>query len=90
MDLFTSIFLFIFLVVLFWTSWTFYWSSQTMGGGGEFLGYTLPGERTLTDWAPPYYPVKFMMPFGAALLFLQQVVWTIRDAHLALTGREMT
>jgi hypothetical protein len=30
-----------------------------------------------------------MMPFGALLLFFQHVVWTIRDFHVALTGREM-
>lgn len=89
LDLFTSIFFFIFLIVFLYTSWDFYWSSQTMGAGGTFLGVTIPGERTFTDWGPPYYPVKFMMPFGAALLFFQHVVWTIRDMHIALTGREM-
>jgi TRAP-type mannitol/chloroaromatic compound transport system permease small subunit len=89
MDLFTSIFFFLFLIVLIYTSWNFYWSAQTMEGGGQFLGFTIPGERTLTDWAPPFYPVKFMMPFGALLLFFQHVVWTIRDFHVALTGREM-
>ncbi len=89
LDLFTSIFFFLFLVVLIYTSWNFYWSSQTMEGGGTFLGIHVLGERSLTDWAPPYYPVKFMMPFGAVLLFLQHVVWTIRDIHVAVTGREM-
>ena len=53
LDLFTSIFFFLFNGVLFWTCWTFYWSSQTMLGGGTFLGIRVPGELSLTDWAPP-------------------------------------
>ena len=89
LDLFTSIFFFLFAGVLIWTCWTFYWSSQTMEGGGTFLGIHVLGERSLTDWAPPYYPVKFMMPLGAALLIAQHIVWTIRDLHVAITGREM-
>ena len=61
-----------------------------MLGGGTFLGITLPGELSLTDWAPPFYPVKFMMPLGALMLLLQGIVWFIRDLHIAVTGREMT
>ena len=90
LDVFTSIFFFFFTGVLFYTCWTFYWSSQTMLGGGTLLGITLPGELSLTDWAPPFYPVKFMMPAGAFMLLLQGIVWFIRDLHVAITGREMT
>jgi TRAP-type mannitol/chloroaromatic compound transport system permease small subunit len=89
LDLFTSIFFFIFTGVLLYTCWTFYWSSQTMLGGGKIFGIEVPGELSLTDWAPPLYPVKFMMPFGALMLLLQGIVWFIRDLHLAITGREM-
>ncbi len=88
-DLFTSIFFFIFIIAFMYTSWDFYWSSQTMGGGGDFFGFRIPGERTFTDWGPPLYPVKFMMPLGALLLFFQHVVWTIRDMHIAITGKEI-
>jgi len=89
MDLFTSIFFFLFNGVLFYTCLTFYWSSQTMLGGGTIFGVEVPGELSLTDWAPPLYPVKFMMPFGALMLLLQGIVWFIRDLHFAVTGREM-
>jgi len=89
LDLFTSIFFFLFTGVLLWTCWTFYWSSQTMMGGGTVFGIEMPGELSLTDWAPPLYPVKFMMPFGAVMLLLQGIVWFIRDIHVAVTGREM-
>jgi TRAP-type mannitol/chloroaromatic compound transport system permease small subunit len=89
LDLFTSIFYFIFNFVLLYTCWTFYWSSQTMHGGGKIFGIEVIGELSLTDWAPPFYPVKFMMPFGAFMLLLQGIVWFIRDLHLALTGKEL-
>ena len=88
LDIFTSIFFFLFTVVLLYTCWTFYWSSQTMHGGGTLFGVTLPGELSLTDWAPAFYPVKFMMPLGAFMLLLQGIVWFIRDLHIAITGRE--
>jgi TRAP-type mannitol/chloroaromatic compound transport system permease small subunit len=61
-----------------------------MHGGGTLFGIELRGELSLTDWAPPYYPVKFMMPLGALMLLLQGIVWWIRDIHVAVTGREMT
>lgn len=89
LDIFTSIFFFTFAAVFLYTSWTFYWSSQTMHGGGTIFGYTISGEHSLTDWSPPYYPVKLMMPFGGLMLLLQGVVWFIRDMHVAITGKEM-
>lgn len=89
LDLATSLFFFMFAGVLLYTSWTFYWSSQTMVAGADIFGIPVPGERSLTDWAPAYYPVKFMMPLGALLLLLQGFVWFVRDLHLACTGKEM-
>lgn len=89
MDLFTSIFFFLFTTVFVYTSWKFYWSSQTMEAGAQVFGINLPGERSFTDWGPAYYPIKFMMPLGGVLLLLQGVVWFIRDLHMALTGRKM-
>jgi TRAP-type mannitol/chloroaromatic compound transport system permease small subunit len=89
LDVFTAIFFFTFTGVLLYTTWTFYWSSQTMHGGGKIFGIEVLGELSLTDWAPPFYPVKFMMPVGALMLLLQGVVWFIRDLHMAITGREM-
>jgi TRAP-type mannitol/chloroaromatic compound transport system permease small subunit len=90
LDLFTSVFFFLFSFILLYTSWTFYWSSQTMEAGAEVLGIGISGERSFTDWGPAYYPIKFMMPFGALLLILQGIVWFIRDIHLVVTGRKMS
>jgi TRAP-type mannitol/chloroaromatic compound transport system permease small subunit len=90
LDLVTASFFFLFTCVFIYTSWNFYWSSQTMAGGGQIFGITVPGEMSFTDWAPPYYPIKFMMPLGGFLLLLQGIVWLIRDIHMAVTGREWT
>jgi TRAP-type mannitol/chloroaromatic compound transport system permease small subunit len=59
-----------------------------MYGGGDFLGMTLRGEMSMTDWRPPIYCVKFMIPLGGLLLLLQGVNWFIRDLYLAVTGRK--
>ena len=89
LDIITAPFFFLFTIVFIYTSWNFYWSSQMMEAGSKVLGFVVPGEASFTDWAPPYYPVKFMMPFGGVLLLLQGVVWLIRDIHMAATGRAM-
>ena len=60
-----------------------------MLAGAEIFGIVVPGERSLTDWAPAYYPVKFTMPLGAFMLLLQGIVWLIRDIHIVITGKEM-
>ena len=90
LDLINAVFFFLFTIVFIYTSWKFYWSSQTMQAGTKVLGIEIPGEMSFTDWQPPYYPIKFMMPFGGVLLLLQGIVWLIRDIHMAVTGREMT
>ena len=59
-----------------------------MSAGNTFLGMRIIGENSFTDWAPPLYPVKFLMPFGGVLLLLQGIVWNIRDIHMVVKGRE--
>ena len=90
LDIITSLFFFIFMLTFLYTSWNFYWSSQTMQAGAEILGIPVPGERSFTDWGPAYYPVKFIMPFGGLLLTLQGIVWLIRDVYFVATGRKLT
>jgi TRAP-type mannitol/chloroaromatic compound transport system permease small subunit len=88
MDLLTCGFFYTFVLVYIYTSWNFYWSAQMMPAGNTLFGIEIIGENSFTDWAPPLYPIKFLMPFGGVLLLLQGIVWTIRDAHMAFTGRE--
>ena len=89
LDLFSGIFAYIFMIVLFWTSINFYWSSQNMIAGDAFFGIPLLGERSQTDWAPSYYPIKFMLVAGSFMLILQQLCWTVRDIYFAYTGRDL-
>ena len=88
MDLFNGVLFYLFVLVYLYTTWKFYWSSQMMSYGNTFLGIKILGEASFTDWGPPLYPVKIMMPLGGILLLLQGICWTIRDAHMAFTGRE--
>jgi TRAP-type mannitol/chloroaromatic compound transport system permease small subunit len=89
LDLITSVCFFTFVGVLLWTSWRFYWNSQTAWSHVSLFGMAIPGEVSGTVWEPPLFGVKLMMPIGAALLLLQGVVWLIRDIHLVVTGKEM-
>lgn len=76
-DIFTSIFFFIFAGTLFWTSGRFALDSFNPGGHGEV---------SFTEWGIQYWPVKLMMPLGAALLLLQGVAKLIKD--IVLVSRE--
>lgn len=89
LDVFTSLFFFLYILALTYYCWLFYWSSQTMMGGGTIFGVTVPGEMSFTDWGPPLYCVKFMMPLGGLLLLAQGINWFIRDLHMAVTGRRL-
>jgi TRAP-type mannitol/chloroaromatic compound transport system permease small subunit len=76
LDLFGSIFFFVFCGVLFWKGLDFAWTS---------LSQLEPDE---TPWRAPLYPFKMMVPLGALLILLQGLAKLIRDLTTALTGRE--
>jgi TRAP-type mannitol/chloroaromatic compound transport system permease small subunit len=73
-DIFTSIFFFIFIGTMFWTSWKFAADAINVH------------EVSFTEWGVQYWPVKLMMPIGAGLLLLQGVSKLIKDVML-LTRR---
>ncbi|MBS1269233.1 MAG: hypothetical protein MAG794_00181 [Gammaproteobacteria bacterium] len=58
-DIITSIFFFIFAVALVWTGWVFFSDSLAVW------------EVSFTEWQIQYWPVKFAIPLGAALLLMQ-------------------
>jgi len=61
-------------VVIVWTGWTYFmqsWDRQ---------------QTASTIFAPPLYPIKFMLPFGGALLLLQGLVKLVRDIRVAIAG----
>lgn len=75
LDLLTSVFFFIFTIGLLVTGWKFF--SQSVSDR-YFFGASYANEVSFTEWAVQYYPVKFMLFFGA-LLLLQGVAQLIRD-----------
>jgi len=75
-DVATSIFFFIFACTLVWTGWSFFRDSF------DVL------EVSFTEWAIQYWPVKFALPLGAALLLLQGLAWLVKDICLLLETRK--
>jgi len=43
-------------------------------------------ETSATGWNPPIYPIKFLVPVGAMLLFVQAIAGFIRYIIQAITG----
>lgn len=70
MDIFTSIFFFMFSIALLTSSWRFFMDSLSM--------------REVTDetWRVQFYPIKAMMVIGAALLILAGISKLIKDIQL--------
>lgn len=74
-DIITSVFFFIFVGVLFWTSWRF--AADSINND----------EHSFTEWGVQYWPIKLMMPIGAGLLFLQGISKLIKDVVFLRSGR---
>lgn len=72
MDLVTSLFFFIFVLTLLGTGWIFFNDAYQVG------------EVSFTEWAIQYWPIKFALPLGAALLLLQGIAQLAKDIAVAL------
>lgn len=70
LDIFTSVFFFIFALALAGTSWRFFMDSYAMG------------ETTLETWGIQHWPVKAMMFLGAALILLAGLSKLVKDIML--------
>lgn len=70
LDIFTSLFFFIFVIALVGTSWRFFADSYAMG------------ERTMETWGIQHWPVKGMMLLGAILIGLAGLSKLIKDIRL--------
>ncbi|MCB2215387.1 TRAP transporter small permease subunit [Desulfofustis glycolicus] len=70
MDVFTSVFSFIFFIVLIGTSWKFFMNSLGMR------------ERTVETWQIQYYPVKGIMVVGSILITLAAISKLYKDIKL--------
>ncbi|MFC6669831.1 TRAP transporter small permease subunit [Marinobacterium aestuariivivens] len=77
MDIFTSMFFFIFALALTGTSWTFFMNAWSMG------------ETTVETWGIQYWPVKAVMLLGSVLILLAGLSKLIKDVALFVRmGRE--
>ncbi|MBU1208351.1 MAG: TRAP transporter small permease subunit [Pseudomonadota bacterium] len=77
LDLITSPFFFLGFCILLWYGWEIGWASFQAR------------EAMPTIWAPPYYPIKLLIPIGAFLLLIQGVAKFIRDLHTYRTAEEV-
>ena len=73
-DVLTSVFFFIFVVTLLWSGWTFFMDSYSVR------------EVSFTEWGIQYWPVKFAIPLGAALLLLQGLSRLFKDVLVLVNG----
>ena len=74
-DIVTSVFFFIFILTMLWTGWKF--ASDAIGNR----------EVSFTEWGVQYWPVKLMIPIGAALMALQGLSKLIKDVVFVTNGR---
>ncbi len=74
-DVITSVFFFIFILTMLWT-------------GSKFaLDAINNSEVSFTEWGVQYWPVKLMIPVGAALMALQGLSKLIKDIVFLINGR---
>ena len=76
-DLFTWTMFYAFVGVMLWKSLPWAWESLKVN---EFSDST---------WGPLVWPIKWTIPIAAVFMLLQGMTKTIKDLHLALTGREI-
>lgn len=75
LDLVTSFFFFFGFVILLWYGWDVAWTSWKAR------------EAMPTVWAPPYYPIKMLVPIGAFLMLIQGLAKLIQDFQRVREGK---
>jgi len=74
-DLATSVFFFIFTVSLLVTGWIFFSDSFAMR------------QVSFTEWEIPYWPIKFALPLGGALIVLQGAAHVLQNIAVLRGGK---
>ncbi len=72
LDLVTSVFFFIFVLTLLVTGWIFFNDAFSIK------------EVSFTEWGIQYWPVKFALPLGAALLLIQGIAQLVKDITVVM------
>lgn len=57
-------------------------------GGKSAIKSVMTLEHASTQWAPPLYPFRLMLPLGALLLTLQLIAKFIRNLRTLIRGKE--
>ena len=73
-DIITFTLFLTFIGVLLWKGWETAWRSLKLL------------EHDSTEWGPPLYPFKLMLPLGALLLLLQGLAKLVRDIQVLRKG----
>ena len=76
LNLLTSLFFFLFIIILIWKSW---------GMASEAWEYS---EHSETLLEAPLFPAKVVIPIGGVLILLQGLAKFIRDLRVMITGIE--
>ena len=74
LDLMMSVFVLFVASVVVWTSWDYFQQSFSRG------------QRASSLFAPPIWPAKFLLVFGAAVLVLQVLAKMVRDSIYLVRG----
>lgn len=77
LDLITWTMFYVFVGTLLWKSIPWAWESF------------LVREFSDSTWGPYVWPIKMTIPFASFIMLLQGMTKTIKDAYLAVTGREL-
>ncbi|HEY9052778.1 MAG TPA: TRAP transporter small permease subunit, partial [Gammaproteobacteria bacterium] len=72
LDVFTSVFFFIFVFTLMYTGWTFFHDSYSVN------------EVSISEWGIQYWPIKLSLSLGALLLLIQGVAQLVKDIAVAI------
>ena len=76
LDVLTFFLFLAFVGVLLWKGWESAWRSIRLL------------EHDSTEWAPPLYPFKLILPLSALLLLLQGLAKFINNFRILITGRK--
>jgi len=74
-------------VLTFFVAFFFVWLLLSKGWSRAWTSLQIL-EHASTEWAPPIYPFRLMLPLGAFLLLLQLLAKFVRDVMALISGRE--
>lgn len=77
LDILTSVIFFVFALALTATAWNFF--ARSMSAEDYFWATGYRNEVSFTEWALPYWPIKFTIFLGGLLLLLAGIARLVKD-----------